>query len=256
MRVFMLATSFVACAFLAAVSAQTAQTPAPAARARPALTIEVTDAKGATIPDVVVRLTGTLAREGSTDGSGQLRFAGMRAGNYRLRFEHEAFTTLERDVTVATRTVAVDVTLTPAPPPKVVQAPPPPPPPAPVAGPPGTQRTTNVPVFVERNFISNKEGIKESLLGCTGEATSTLLQLREPLAEHAHDTAEMLYIVAGDATHHVDGRDETLTAGSFSAVPRGMLHSLTRRGRNPVIIISTIAGKACADQSGTQARTQ
>jgi quercetin dioxygenase-like cupin family protein len=254
MRVFMIATSFAACGLLAASSA--AQTSAPAAaRARPALTIEVTDPKGATIPDVVVRLTGTLAREGSTDGSGQLRFAGMRAGNYRLRFEHESFTTLEREVTVATRTVAVDVTLTPAPPPRVVEAPPPPPPPAPVVGPPGTQQTTNVPLFVERNFISNKEGVKESLLGCTGEATATLLQVREPLAEHSHDTAEMLYIVAGDATHRIDGRDETLPAGSFSAVPRGMVHSLTRRGRNPVIVISTIA-KPCVDQTRTTARTQ
>jgi quercetin dioxygenase-like cupin family protein len=106
-------------------------------------------------------------------------------------------------------------------------------------------------VFVERNFISNKEGIKESLLGCTGEATSTLIQLREPLTEHSHDTAEMLYIVAGEATHRVEGKDETLAAGAFSAVPRGTLHSLTRRGRNPVIIISTVSGKPCTESTTT-----
>jgi quercetin dioxygenase-like cupin family protein len=256
MRVILLSTSFLTSALLMTPAAQT-PAPAPAARtvARPALTIEVTDPRGATIADVVVRLSGTITREGATDKSGQLRFAGMRAGNYRLRFEHEAYATLERDVTVAARTLAVDVTLTPAPPPRVIEAPAPAPP-APIASPAGTQRTTNVPAFVERNFISSKEGAKESVLGCTGEATSTLIQLREPMAEHSHDTAEMLYIVAGEATHRVEGRDESLVAGAFSAVPRGMVHAITRRGRNPVIIISVVAGKPCADQSGTSARTQ
>jgi quercetin dioxygenase-like cupin family protein len=113
-----------------------------------------------------------------------------------------------------------------------------------------------VPTFVERNFISNKEGVKESLLACTGESTSTLVQLREPLTEHSHDTAEVLYVVAGEATHRVDGKEETLTAGAFSAIPRGMLHSLTRRGRNPVIVISTVSGKPCVESAATTARTR
>ncbi len=232
-------------------AAPTTQAPRPRAAAqpaaRPALTVEVTDTQGVTIPDVLVRLTGTMSREGRTDQSGQLRFATMRAGNYRLRFEREGFVPLERDVTVANRTLSVDAMLTAAPPPPKVEAPPPPPPPpAPIVRPAGEQKTTNVPTFVEQNFISARDGKKESLVGCTGEATSTLIQLRDPLVEHTHaEGSEMLYVVAGEATHRVGDRDETLTAGSFSAVPRGTAHSLTRRGRNPVIVISTLAGQPC-----------
>ncbi len=255
----LLITSFVAGMHLAVLSAQappavpaapTTQAPRPRAAAqpaaRPALTVEVTDTQGATIPDVLVRLTGTMSREGRTDQSGQLRFATMRPGNYRIRFELEGFVPLERDVTVANRTLSVDAMLTPAPPPPKVEAPPPPPPPAPIVRPAGEQKTTNVPAFVEQNFIPAREGKKESLVGCTGEATSTLLQLRDPLTEHTHaEASEMLYVVAGEATHRVGARDETLTAGSFSTVPRGTAHSLTRRGRNPVIVISTLAGQPC-----------
>ena len=142
--------------------------------------------------------------------------------------------------------------LTPAPPPPKVEAPPPPPPPAPIVRPAGEQKTTNVPTFVEQNFIPAREGKKESLVGCTGEATSMLIQLRDPLAEHTHaEGSEMLYVVAGEATHRVGDRDETLTAGSFSAVPRGTAHSLTRRGRNPVIVISTLAGQPCDAAAAT-----
>lgn len=246
-----LLSGFFLLAGLGYVEAQTAAgTTATAARAaRPSLAIQVTEGLGKTIPDVAVRLTGTIAREGKTDGSGQITFTNLRAGSFRLRFERDGFVTLERDVTLRTTPPfpPVDVTLTAAPPPPAVE-PPPPPAPAPAATRPGVgeSKTTSVPTFVERNFIGRSEGKKESNVACLGTATAVIIQLRDPLPQHIHaDADEMLYIVAGEATLKIDGREDPVDAGSFSSIPANVAHTLTRRGRNPVIILSMLTGAPC-----------
>ena len=59
------------------------------------------------------------------DPNGEVRFAAVRAGTYRLRFEGEKVITFEREITVGgSRPSSFEVSLSPAPPP-------PPPPPAP-----------------------------------------------------------------------------------------------------------------------------
>ncbi len=42
----------------------------------------------------------------------------------------------------------------------------------------------------------------------------------------------MLYVVGGDGTLRLDGRDVQVAAGSFAVVPRGTDYGFTRRGRN------------------------
>jgi mannose-6-phosphate isomerase-like protein (cupin superfamily) len=37
----------------------------------------------------------------------------------------------------------------------------------------------------------------------------------------------------------------TLAPGSLTVVPRGLPHATERRGRNPLIVLSTLAGAAC-----------
>ncbi len=209
----------------------------------------MTDFSGNPVAGVVVKMTGTTAREGKTDANGALSFANLRAGAVRLHFEHERFVTLERDVTVrASGSMPVDVTLTAAPPPPK----PDPPPPAPVPVKPAITRTTerprttNVPNFIEANFIGRSEPRKDSNVACMGTATGTLIQLRDPIPEDSHANAdEMLYVVAGEATLKVSGKDEVLEAGAFSTVPMGTTYSLTRRGRNPVVILSIVSGEPC-----------
>ena len=226
-----------------------AQTPAPARAARPSLTIQVTDFSGNAIAGVAVRMTGTVSREGKTDSSGALIFGNLRSGSIRLRFEHERFITLERDVTIRTTpNPPIDVTLTAAPPPPKMEPPPPAPAPVKSAAPRTTERprTTNVPNFVEDNFIGRSEPRKDSNVGCMGTATATLIQLRDPLPDQSHANAdEMFYIVAGEATLKIGGREEALEAGAFSTVPMGTSYSLTRRGRNPVVVLSILSGEPC-----------
>jgi mannose-6-phosphate isomerase-like protein (cupin superfamily) len=111
----------------------------------------------------------------------------------------------------------------------------------------GEFSTTDVPNFVERNFIGRNEPVKITPLGCTGYATSRLIQLRDPLEGQVHaDADESLYVVAGEVALRVEGRSEqVLEAGSFATVPRGTVHGLARRGRNPPIIVSVVSGPAC-----------
>lgn len=238
--------------------------PAPAAprpRPRPAapstatavLTITVTDASGAPLPDVKVSAVGPLEREGITTAMGQVRLLGIRAGTYRVRFEKDGFYTFEKEVVWRAGTPApvAEATLTPAPPP-----PPPPPapePPKPAAPsfvpdlPSGKPSTMSLLDYIERNFISNKEPQKESLIGCSAGAQSWLWQVRDPWNGRKHEAAEaMLYVVGGDGTLRIDGRDVQVAAGSFAVVPRNTEYGFTRRGRNPLIVLATLSGPPCA----------
>ena len=88
--------------------------------------------------------------------------------------------------------------------------------------------------------------LKEDQLGCTASAKTTLLQVRDPLPERAvADADEVLYVVAGEGTLRLGNRDVPLSATTLAIVPRGTVRALTRRGRNPLILLSTVSGPPC-----------
>jgi mannose-6-phosphate isomerase-like protein (cupin superfamily) len=209
------------------------------------MTVTVTNLEGRTLPGVWVKASGPVDREASTDESGMVVFRNMGAGTYRLRFEHDEFVTFEREVVMAARALPVTVALNaapPKPPPPPVTPPTPPPPALPPSGPP---TFVSIPDFVERNFVGNAPSLT-SLVGCAPSASSNLLQLRDPLAPHSHaDSDEMLYVVAGEGTHKISGRDVPLSAGVFAVVPRGTPHSIVRRGSRPIIVLSILSGEPC-----------
>jgi len=226
--------------------------PAAPSTATAVLTITVNDATGAPLADVKVTAVGPVEREGVSTAAGQVRLLGIRAGTYRVRFEREGFHTFEKEVAwrAGTPAPATEATLTPAP------AAPPPPPEPPKVEPPkpavpdlpaGKATTMSLLDHIERNFISNKEPQKESLVGCSGGAQSWLWQVRDPWQNRKHDDAElMLYVVGGDGTLRLDGRDIQVAAGSFAVVPRATGYGFTRRGRNPLILLATLSGPPCA----------
>ena len=225
--------------------------PAAASTTTVVLTITVNDAAGAPIADVKVTAVGPLEREGITTAAGQVRLLGIRAGTYRLRFERDGFHTFEKEVTwrVGTPAPTAEATLTAAPPP-------PPLPEAPKVEAPraavpdlpaGKATTMSLLDHIERNFISNKEPQKASLVGCSGGAQSWLWQVRDPWQNRKHDDADlMLYVVGGDGTLRMDNRDIQVAAGSFAVIPRAATYGFTRRGRNPLIMLATLSGPACA----------
>jgi len=138
-----------------------------------------------------------------------------------------------------------------APPPEPPPTPPPPqpvaPPPPPV-GPAGQPRTLSIVDMIERELISGNQSRRDSIVACSGNARSTLVQLNQDQAERLYDDAEVsYYVVAGEGTVKMNGRDSTLSAGTFVSVPRGTAHSLARRGRRPLILLTTVSGTPCEE---------
>jgi len=227
-------------------------TPAPAKTT--SLRVTVRDTKGDSLDGVKLFLSGGAEGEYSTAAAGTAVLANMKDGLYRLRIEHEGFITLEREFNVkATSALTpVDIVLTPAPPPPL---PPPPPAPKPTAAPvpSGPPVTVNIPDFLDHNFIG-RDPIKESILACKPGETVRLLQLRENVAEHTHDKVdEVLYVVAGEGVVRFGSQEMTMKPGSLAVVPLGVVHAVERRGKNPLIMLSTLSGATCsANAKGTQ----
>ena len=248
----------------APVPAPTQPAPAPRPRAaRPAaastatvvLTLTVSDSTGGPLADVKVTAVGPVEREGITTAAGQVRMLGIRAGTYRVRFEREGFYTFEKEMSWRAGTPAPtsEVTLTAAPPPP----PPPPPPPEPPTRvtpafvpdlPAGKPSNVSVPDYIERNHISTKEPHKENLIGCSGGAQTWLWQVREPWQGQKHDSAElMIYVVGGEGTLSLNGREIQVAAGTLAVVPRGTTYGFTKKGRAPAMyMLATLSGPPCA----------
>jgi mannose-6-phosphate isomerase-like protein (cupin superfamily) len=224
----------------------------PAARSGVAMT--VVDSQGATLAGVTVEMTGPMPREGVSDDGGQLNFPGLPAGTYRLRFTGDAVTTFEREVTLrAGQVEKLTIQLTPvaraaAPPPAASPAPPPAAAPTAPVGPTGQPHVLSVIDLVERELINNKQPRKDTLVACSGNTRSMLVQLNEPQATRVYDDAEALYyVVAGEGAINVSGRDVALVAGGYAALPRGASHSLTRKGRRPLILLAVLSGEPCEE---------
>jgi hypothetical protein len=249
----------------AAPKPQAPATPAPAAPAtaapkpRPTSTttaalLFITDGAGHFIPGVAVHVMGPVDRELTSPDSGPTRIEGLRAGSYRVRFTHEKFITFEKELAWRAGTAAPELSITlnaaPAPPP------PPPAPPAPVVTapastklpPPGSIKTVGVPEFIEKNFISGREPQKESVIGCSGLEQAVLWQIREPWTGRQQEQADgMFYVIGGEGRLKLGEREFNIAAGAFAVVPRGTTYSLSRSGRNPLIVLAVLAGAPCAD---------
>jgi mannose-6-phosphate isomerase-like protein (cupin superfamily) len=238
----------------ATTSAQKPQPARPRAAA-PArgttLSVTVTDSVGAVLEGVTVSLIGATDRRGTTTEEGRLRLLNVPAGTHRIRFEREGFHTFEKEMVWRAGQAApsMTVTLNAAPPPP---EPPPPPSPEPAKPeftlpPPSAPKTMALPDYIEQNFISNKEGHKENIVGCSGVGQAMVWQVREAWTDRQHESADaMLYVIGGAGTLRLDGRDVTLAAGSFAVVPRGTGYGFTPRGRNPIIVLAFLAGAPCA----------
>ena len=236
--------------------------PAPAARApaarRPAapaarsgLAFTVTTPQGATLADVRVELLGVSDRTGETNSSGQVTFPGLQAGTYRVRFSGERVISFEKELTLRAGQIGTfDITLNAAAPPP---APPPPPPPAepeeapaPAVGPAGEPRNLSIVDLIERDLIPNNQPRRDTLVSCSGNTRSTLVQLNQDQPQRLYDTAEVTYyVVAGEGSIKMDGRDIAISAGSFVSIPRGTAHAIGRRGRRPLIMLATLSGTPC-----------
>jgi hypothetical protein len=240
-----------------------AQTPGRVPSPRPAaappratsVRISVKDQAGASLAGVRLLLSGTTGGgEFTTGPAGTAIVPIPKAGLFRVRCEREGFVTLEREFTVGNGSWnPVDVVLNEAP---LPPAPPPPAAPEPkslAAIPPsGPPITMSIPDFVDKNFIG-RDPVKESILACKPLETVRLLQMRDNLAPHVHDGVdEIIYVVAGEGAMKIGQEETPLRAGSLVFVPNGSGHSIERRGKNPLIVVSTLVGSSCDRAKSTR----
>ncbi len=233
--------------------------PAPAAPARrPAPTsstvqVHVTDRTGAPASGVQVTAEGPASRDGVTDAAGQVQFRTMASGTYRMRASGDRFVALEKEVVVRAGATAapVEFALSVAPAPPATAAAPEPPPARvqPAAAPevkPGDLRILSI-VEMWETTPNAKEPSRLYPIACSGLDNTEMLVVRENFAAPADAVVDrMLYVVGGEATLTVNGRDQIVTNGWYAVIPRGTAHAWTRRGRNPVVILSTTGGRPCA----------
>jgi mannose-6-phosphate isomerase-like protein (cupin superfamily) len=231
-------------------------TPAPRrpaaapAGARGGIAITVTNPTGATLGNVTVAVDGPTARNGETNASGQVNFPGLLGGVYRLRFDGEEVVSFEKEVTVRSgQVLSVDVMLhaakkappPPAPPPVVTA----PPPVAAKSGPVGQPLQVSVPRVLEGDFVG-KNPRRESLLSCSGNTRTTMLQINQPMPERMYADADVVYyVIGGEGTMRLDGKESRLALNDFVSVPRGGSHSFERRGNRTLILLSVLGGEPC-----------
>ena len=245
MRTFM---AVAAAGLVAAVAHPAAQAQGTTGRGstpkRPAVAPKTTSARvlvkdpaGAGISGVRLLLSGALTGEFTTGAAGTAIVPDLKDGTYRLRCEREGFITLDREFTLHGATWnPIDIVLDPAPPP---------PPPPPVMVPGGPAITVSIPDFVDKNFIG-REPMKESIIACKPLETVRVLQMREAVARHVHDRVdEVVYVVAGEGAVRIGDETVALRPGSLIVVPHGSGHAFERRGKNPLIVLSTLVGSAC-----------
>ena len=223
-------------------------------RTQPRATVSqviVRDVSGTPLRGVRVLVSGTASLDVTTDANGVASLGVMTDGLYRFRFEQEGFVALDRDVTVKNgQPSEIYAALRIAPPPPAPPLPPPPAPeppaPAPaVSAPVEPAIFVSIPAFFAKNYIG-REPLKESVLGCLENSMTRLLQLRDSIAEHTHaDVDEILYVVAGEGAVRAQAESSPVSAGSLSIIPRGLPHAIERRGKNPLMVLSTLAGAPC-----------
>lgn len=239
MKAFLLGLCVVVAAGGSGLDAQ--QKRAPRAPRTATFAILVTDADGAQVPNVRVTVEGAASRTVRTEG-GRIALEELPVGDYRLRFEKDGFVTLERELTArAGKPIEVNVTLH--------RVPPPPAPPAPVK--PERPAVDAKPAAIDLLAVIDKEFIgraagKTTPLACGGDGSASLIQVNDPVADHAHAEAdEFLYVIAGEGAANVAGAAHRLRAGALLFVPRGVTHRFSQSGRNPLIVLSVSAGQGC-----------
>ncbi len=211
------------------------------------MAITVTSPQGATIGGVQVALMGPTERSGETNGSGQVSFPGLQAGTYRLRFSGDNVTAFEKEVAIRAGQIAnVDVTLTAAPEPKVIvkEAPAPPATTAAV-GPKGLPVTYAIGDLLEKEYVG-KQPRRETLLSCSGNQRAAMIQLNEAMPERLYENADAIYyVLGGEGTLMLNGKEMKLGLNGFASVPRGTSHSFAKRGSRLLVLLSVLSGEPC-----------
>jgi mannose-6-phosphate isomerase-like protein (cupin superfamily) len=107
-------------------------------------------------------------------------------------------------------------------------------------------QTVSIVDLVEREMIAKNEPRSETLIACSGNTRTTLVQLNQDQPRRLYDAAEMTYyVIAGEGALQMGDREIAIAPGSLIALPRGTGHGMLRRGKRPLILLATLSGSPC-----------
>jgi mannose-6-phosphate isomerase-like protein (cupin superfamily) len=110
-------------------------------------------------------------------------------------------------------------------------------------------RSLSITDFLDTNLIGS-EPQKLTMLGCAQGGTARLLQVRDPLSDQRQaDGDQMLYVMAGSGVIRIRNQDTKAGPGFFAMIPRSIPYGIRREGRNPIILVSVLAGPACNESA-------
>jgi hypothetical protein len=210
--------------------------------------VGVTDGAGLGLQGVRVIVTGPVTREGTTVADGSFRALGLKPGSYRLRFEHERFVTLERDVTVrGGQPTDVDVTLT-----RAAETPAPEPPPAPTPAPsdramaPLAAGSFDVTSYLEKEYLKSGPNRVKSI-SCSESDSVDLVQTTSSYALPAGKHQLAVVAIAGSGRVSVGGRSYQMDSrsGSTITVPPNTGFEATREGKSTLVFVVVTMGEGC-----------
>jgi hypothetical protein len=105
--------------------------------------------------------------------------------------------------------------------PKPVAPPPPAPaptpvvvaPPKPPTGPAGQLQSVSIVDLIEKEYVG-RQPRRESLLSCSGNTRTTMLQINEPLPTRVYEEADVAYyVLGGEGTMKLNNRDSRIAIG-------------------------------------------
>ena len=73
-----------------------------------------------------------------------------------------------------------------------------------------------------------------------------MIQLNEALPERLYENADAIYyVLGGEGSVMMNGRETRLGLNGFVSVPRGTSHSFTKRGNRILVLLSVLSGEPC-----------
>ena len=73
-----------------------------------------------------------------------------------------------------------------------------------------------------------------------------MLQVNQPTPERMYTDADVVYyVIGGEGTMKLNGKETKLSLNDFVSIPRGGSHSFERRGNRTLILLSVLGGEAC-----------
>jgi hypothetical protein len=116
---------------------------------------------------------------------------------------------------------------------------------APAHGPKGQTQTIAIEGLLEKEYVG-KDPRRESLLSCSGNERATMIQLNGALPQRLYENADVVYyVLGGDGTATIDGRNSAIKTNDFVSVPRGTAHAFDRTGKRALVLLAVLSGEPC-----------